>query len=104
VALDVPGAVAFAAAVPVDCCCDCVELTSGLVLDGVATEELADEEELAEPGMVLDEDGFCAAVPAAALLSGGVEVAEADELGVLLLIELELLADGLVADGWLALA
>jgi hypothetical protein len=107
----VPGACALEEAVPVDCCCedDCdVELTSGLVLDGVEADELLELcgiELLEDEGLVElcgielleDEDGealldgFCSAFPVAAL--DGFEVEEDDgmlledevlELGVLL--------------------
>ncbi len=75
-ALVVPGAVAFAPAVPVDCCCceDCVELTSGFVLDGVATEELA---ELCV--LVAAAPAFCCALPMELL--GGFAADELAELG-----------------------
>lgn len=94
-ALVVPGACALEAAVPVDCCCcedDCeVELTSGLVLDGVDVDELV---ELWGIELLDDEDGdalldgFCSALPVAAL--DGFEVEPLAEDGGMLLDDEEL--------------
>lgn len=115
-----PGACALEEAVPVDCCCedDCdVELTSGLVLDGVEADELLElcgielleDEGLVELcGIELLEvedgeallDGFCSAFPVAALDGFEVEEVEEDD-GMLLedeVLELGVLLEA--ADGF----
>jgi len=92
----VPGAWAFEAAVPVDCCeDDCVELTSGLVLDGFEAEldELCGIVLLVEDALL--EDAFWSGLVVELLLGGfveelglvvedGFEVEEDDDCGMLL--------------------